>query len=65
MLEINSKKSKLVCMSKSNKRNEDIFHMGDTELDQVHQYCYLGIEITSSGTFSAAGKAMSSKAAKE
>ena len=63
-LSINEKKSKTMCMSKSGRNDKEEFQIGDTNLESVKSYSYLGIEIASSGSFRAAEKSMSDKATK-
>ena len=49
---INPDKSKCVTFSIKNKRNKkDVFNIGTTELENVTEYTYLGLEINVTGSF--------------
>ena len=63
-LEINIAKSKVMCMQKSNKPDESEFSINSTPIEKVQNYCYLGIDIASSGSFKQAEKSIANKASK-
>ena len=63
-LEINVSKSKTMCFPESKRVDPPCFTANGTQLEMVKQYCYLGIEITSSGSFKTAEQSMSYKAEK-
>ena len=51
MLDINSKKTKIMIFQKRAKKNSDLeFHIGKQNIDIVHEYTYLGTRI-STGNF--------------
>ena len=52
MLDINSKKTKIMIFQKRAKKNSDLeFHIGKRNIDIVHEYTYLGTRISSTGNF--------------
>jgi hypothetical protein len=61
-LEVNLKKSKVMCFTKSKKIPFKHFTYGECELDNVEIFTYLGIEISHSGSFKLAQKYMADKA---
>ena len=63
-LNVNMAKSKTMCFSKGRHNPVHQMKYNDIELEQVQSYSYLGIELSSNGSFKAAEKCMSSKAQK-
>jgi hypothetical protein len=53
-----------MCLSKSGKLDKEGFTVSNVKLEGVQRYCYLGMEISSSGSFKLAEKTMSEKASK-
>ena len=54
MLDINSKKTKIMIFQKRAKKNSDLeFHIRKQNIDIVHEYTYLGTRISSTGNFNA------------
>ena len=52
MLDINSKKTKVMIFQKRAKKNSNLeFHIGKETIDIVHEYTYLGTRISSTGNF--------------
>ena len=52
MLDINSKKTKVMVFQKRAKKNSNLeFHIGKETIDIVHEYTYLGTRISSTGNF--------------
>ena len=52
MLDINSKKNKVMVFQKRAKKNSSLeFHIGKETIDIVHEYTYLGTRISSTGSF--------------
>jgi hypothetical protein len=63
-LQINYDKTKVLVFNKSGKRCTDHFHIGNTSVNCCTQYTYLGVDITSSGTYTAAKTSLSKKGLK-
>lgn len=63
-LEVNHKKSKIMCFSKTGKKNTSSFYLNDMRLETVQNYCYLGLELSSNCSFKSAEKVMAEKAKK-
>ena len=65
-LSINTDKTKVMVFSKSGKANEKYgkFTIGQTLLENVDQYKYLGVDISANGRFSIAEKNLSMKASR-
>jgi len=57
-------KSKVMCLNKQGKQMNDKFSIDDKNLECVQTYPYLGIEISNSGSFKTAQKALSDKASR-
>ena len=55
-------KSKVICFNRHGKDVKDEFTFGKDKLGYVHTYCYLGIEISSSGSFQHAQRALTYRA---
>ena len=51
MLEVNSKKTKIMIFQKRAKKLTDNFHTGKDVIDLVHEYTYLVTRISSNGNF--------------
>ena len=52
MLDINSKKTKIMIFQKRAKKNSDLeFHIGKQNINIVHEYTYLGTRISSTDNF--------------
>ena len=52
MLDINSKKTKVMIFQNRAKKNSNLeFHIGKETIDIVHEYTYLGTRISSTGNF--------------
>ena len=52
MIDINSKKTKVMIFQKRAKKNSNLeFHIGKETIDIVHEYTYLGTRISSTGNF--------------
>jgi len=52
MLDVNSKKTKIMIFQKRAKKNSDLeFHIGKQNIEIVHEYTYLGTRISSTGNF--------------
>lgn len=63
-MEINFNKSKIIIFNKAGKIIPAKFTIGDTELEIVKEYKYLGILLTPSGSFSAAKERLHQKSLK-
>ena len=63
MLDINSKKTKIMIFQKRAKENSDLeFHIGKQNTDIVHEYPYLGTRISSTGNFNVSLEHLKEKA---
>jgi len=63
MLDINSKKTKIMIFQKRAKKNSDLgFHIGKQNIDIVHEYAYLGTRISSTGNFNVSFEHLKEKA---
>ena len=63
-LEINMSKTKTICFKKSNKKENVNFQCNGCNIENVDSYSYLGIEISSNGSFKPAEKCLFEKAQK-
>lgn len=63
LLDINYKKTKVLVFQKSGRKPKNLsFSVNNTQIEIVQEYTYLGIKITSSGTFTIAQKILAEKA---
>ena len=63
MLDISSKKTKIMIFQKRAKKNSDLeFHIGKQNIDIVLEYTYLGIRISSTGNFNVSLEHLKEKA---
>ena len=63
LLEINFKKTKIIIFQKTGRKPKNLsFYINNTPIEIVQEYTYLGITITSSGTFTVAQKILAEKA---
>ena len=64
MLDINSKKTKIMIFQKRARKNSDLeFHIGKQNIDIVHEiYAYLGTRISSTGNFNVSLEHLKEKA---
>ena len=63
-LELNKKKSKIMIFNFGGKQINGSFKYGELSLEITSQYCYLGVEIKPSGTFTVAKDVPADKARK-
>jgi len=63
-MEVNLEKTKIMIMSKSGRKIKDTLFLGDQQLENVRQYTYLGLTMTSSGSFTATKMNLKTKAQK-
>ena len=63
-LEVNTKKSEIIVFNASGRAINEDFHLNGTRLKCVKSYCYLGVDITASGSFQLARDTLTEKAKK-
>ena len=63
-LSININKTKYMAIEKKKSKNPTKINLGDTPLERVDNYTYLGIDITSNGTFTTCKDTLTNKARK-
>ena len=63
-LQVNINKSKVIVFNKSGTTSKDEFFFENTKLENVHDYKYLGLQFSASGSFSLARKNLYNKALK-
>ena len=63
-LEINTKKTKIVYFNKSGKKSNSRFHINGTDVEEVREYKYLGVYVSSTGSFTEAKKQLLNVATK-
>ena len=61
-LQVNLKKTKIMCMSRNNDSTDHSFNLAGKALEQVEKYTYLGFEMSQTGSFAPAEKVMYEKA---